>query len=137
VAVYAIRNTRTGSVKIGFSEDPEDRLKTLQTAHEDDLELVATCQRGNLKIEGQLHEILDGWEERVRGEWFRGPVTNCMVSIINWMNTSLGVDALRTLLRRLDEDDRNVLAALLETPSSDHVEPVSLRIAHLLSDGSC
>ncbi len=141
MADYAIKNTRTKSVKIGYSVTPEDRLKTLQTGNEDELEMVAFFPHGDLQFEGRLHEILDGYNERIRGEWFRGPVTDCMAAVINMMGTDLGSQALRTLLRQLTEvteDGRGELAALLCSRPDERAEPTwGERITFLLSDGAC
>jgi hypothetical protein len=125
VAVYAIKNTRTRSIKIGFSTSPDERLKTLQTANEAELELVAFFENGTLQFEDRLHQILDGYEERVRGEWFHGPVTDCVASVLSLMNTTLGIHAFKALLRRLDEmneEQRCYLSALIEAGPDECVE---------------
>jgi len=138
MAVYAIKNTRTRSIKIGYSTSPDERLKTLQTANEAELELVAFFENGTLQFEDRLHQILDGYEERVRGEWFRGPVTDCVASILTLMNTTLGIHAFKTLLRRLDEMDKEqrcYLSALMEATPDECVETcLPEQVVLLLSD---
>lgn len=66
--VYFIRNTFDGSIKVGYSLDPEARLRQLQTASPHRLEIVATIEGGATE-EGQIHEVLA--EFRMEGEWFR------------------------------------------------------------------
>ena len=101
MAVYAIKNLRTGSVKIGHSSRPDNRLSSLQTGNEDQLALAAICYGGGSIFEGQLHTILDGYGEHVRGEWFRGPVTNTVVTIISLMDSKLGRPAFQAMLRAM------------------------------------
>lgn len=67
--VYFVRCR--SSVKIGFSVQPEGRLRTLQTANPDDVELLGAvpyCKRFG-DAEKILHATFDA--ERFRGEWFR------------------------------------------------------------------
>lgn len=69
MAVYFIRNNRTASYKIGFSETPEQRVKALQTASEDDLTVVLVMKRAGKGTEAALHSK---WEHlKLRGEWFQ------------------------------------------------------------------
>lgn len=66
--VYFIRNTRTGSYKIGISENPKKRLSELQVANEDTLEIAATIANAGVEEEKLLHA---NWGYlRLRGEWF-------------------------------------------------------------------
>lgn len=65
--IYAIRNERTGSVKIGIASSVQSRLSSLQTACEDELRLLA-CAPGGRADEASAHELLH--EFRIRGEWF-------------------------------------------------------------------
>jgi hypothetical protein len=62
---YFILATITKCVKIGRSKDPEERLKTLQTASPEILRLVGTMDGD---FEAELHEKFAAY--RVRGEWF-------------------------------------------------------------------
>jgi len=61
---YLIKNRRNGFYKIGKSNNPFKREKTLQS-EEPDIVLVKTWSRN---IESKLHK--DYKEHRVRGEWF-------------------------------------------------------------------
>lgn len=94
--IYAIRNPNTGSVKIGFSNKPKQRLAGLQTGH--DVELVLESYiRGNRKWERGIHRILRG--ERVRGEWFRGELTNTMVLIFSFIGKDVAAKDQRAFLK--------------------------------------
>lgn len=67
MAVYFIRNPSTGSVKIGWSEDPQSRLRALQTANETELVL-----EGVLPVTESTERSLHArWADiHIRGEWF-------------------------------------------------------------------
>lgn len=67
--VYAIRNTTTGSIKLGISRNPEQRLKQLQTGNDCALELVAYRKAENrFQDETELHYAHSA--AHIRGEWF-------------------------------------------------------------------
>ena len=68
MSVYFIKNTRTGSLKIGLSVNPESRLATLQTGNEDKLVIEAVIPNADVSVEKRLHE--DWGYLRSRGEWF-------------------------------------------------------------------
>lgn len=65
--VYLMRNNRTGCTKIGFSNNPSYREKTLQS-EEPDIEMVHFF-KGMQRLEKKLH--IRYAEHRVRGEWFK------------------------------------------------------------------
>ena len=69
LCVYVIRNTGTGSVKIGVSRDPAERLKQLQTGSDAQLELVAVKRTANAFAEEAALHRKHG-ERRLCGEWF-------------------------------------------------------------------
>jgi hypothetical protein len=64
--VYVMLNKVTGKYKIGRSNNPEYREKTLQS-QEPDIELLFSCHE-SIVSEKKLHEIFN--DKRVRGEWF-------------------------------------------------------------------
>jgi Meiotically up-regulated gene 113 len=59
--------TSAGHIKIGYSANPDRRLKSLQTASSVPLRLIGTLP-GTLKDEEALHARFAKY--RVRGEWF-------------------------------------------------------------------
>lgn len=65
--VYFIQNRRSKAVKIGFSWDPEARLKQLQTGSDDALVLLGTTF-GFRDSEAVFHRKFA--EHRTSGEWF-------------------------------------------------------------------
>ena len=67
--VYAVRNIRSGSVKIGLSSDPLSRLGQIQSGNEDEIELVG-CFHGSRSDERSVHEKISRFH--MRGEWFMG-----------------------------------------------------------------
>lgn len=65
IKTYAILSA-SGRVKIGRSQDPRERLHSLQTASPDDLLLLHVWNRD---IESELHALMRPWA--LRGEWFQ------------------------------------------------------------------
>lgn len=55
-------------VKIGFSKDPQNRIKTLQTGNSRTLEIMGWIESDNRSLEKQLHTKYEA--NRLRGEWF-------------------------------------------------------------------
>lgn len=71
--VYAIRNAVTGSVKLGISRDPAQRLKQLQTGNDCPLELIACRKADNgFADERAIHQ--ENSQHHIRGEWFSSEV---------------------------------------------------------------
>ena len=67
--VYMIKEPSTGNIKIGISQDPERRLRQLQTGNSSKLELVACAKAENrYEDEMNLHRMVENM--LVRGEWF-------------------------------------------------------------------
>lgn len=69
MAVYFVRNTENGCIKIGMSGAPMSRLRQLQTASPHKLELMGIIE-GGPDEERRLHDRFAGL--RMEGEWFRG-----------------------------------------------------------------
>lgn len=73
VFVYAI--ACGDCVKIGISNSPEQRLKTMLTSMSETPRLVASRQMPNRlharRLEGIVHWRLMKYRVRERGEWFR------------------------------------------------------------------
>ena len=64
-------------IKIGFSDDVDQRIKELQTASPLELKLVGTMP-GAFQTECELHKIFESY--RKNGEWFRytGHLKDCI-----------------------------------------------------------
>jgi hypothetical protein len=67
-------------VKIGFSDNPESRLKELQTGSPVKLKLLGTMP-GCFQTESELHKIFS--HKRTNGEWFRydGFLKSCIIAL--------------------------------------------------------
>jgi hypothetical protein len=69
--LYAILDEQTGYVKLGYSVNPDQRLRELQTANSGALRVIHRARiredRARL-VEQRLHHDLN--HHRVRGEWF-------------------------------------------------------------------
>ena len=66
--VYFIEATSSGHIKIGYSDDPINRLRYLQTSHAEKLQLACVIN-GDRYHEKFLHRICKS--AHIRGEWFR------------------------------------------------------------------
>lgn len=66
--VYFIQGSCGGAIKIGYSKDPEERLKTLQTGYPDILKILLLVP-GSERTEQYFHNKFA--EYRLNGEWFR------------------------------------------------------------------
>ena len=66
--VYFIQGENGGAIKIGYSEDVNKRIETLQTGYPDKLILLGKIY-GTYEIETKIHEELR--EYNLKGEWFK------------------------------------------------------------------
>jgi hypothetical protein len=79
VYVYLIRSNTNSYYKIGISKNPKLRLKQLQTASAEELELIETYESEFAsKIEKALHIRFDLYKTIIgkRNEWFRLSLEN-------------------------------------------------------------
>ena len=65
--VYFLYNNNKNAVKIGSANDPQERVKGIQSANLDSLELIMT-EKGGQKRELELHKMFE--EYFIRNEWF-------------------------------------------------------------------
>jgi hypothetical protein len=66
--LYLIADRDRTVAKLGYSKNPDKRLKQLQTGHPRPLVLLATF-RGSIADEVRFHQWLS--PDRTSGEWFR------------------------------------------------------------------
>jgi len=66
--VYFILNRRAKAFKIGISQDPKRRMRGLQSANADELEMLGVMD-GGIEKEDSIHTML--WKYWIRGEWFK------------------------------------------------------------------
>lgn len=66
--VYFVQ-AENGLIKIGVSNDPRARLRSLQTGSPVDLTLLGAAPGRGREMEAELHERFAA--HRVRGEWFQ------------------------------------------------------------------
>ena len=76
--IYFISNKK--QVKIGFSNNPQERLCELQTANPLKLKLIGTLN-GSYPTESELHKVFKKFH--IRGEWFRydGFLKCCIIAL--------------------------------------------------------
>jgi len=67
--IYLAQQSYSSLFKIGSSDNPEERLKQLQTANGERLELIETFETKNkFKLESALHRRF--LSKKTLGEWF-------------------------------------------------------------------
>lgn len=64
--VYFIQSSE-GSIKIGYSQNIQKRLKSLQTNHSSSLQLLGII-KGDKQKEKEIHNLFKN--SRIKGEWF-------------------------------------------------------------------
>jgi hypothetical protein len=72
--IYFIRNQVNGSIKIGYSDDVDQRLLALQASNSDllKIEKLLEVPKGRKKFwESMIHEAFK--EYKIHGEWFQIP----------------------------------------------------------------
>ena len=68
--LYLIENVTTGTIKIGISKNPTERLKQLQTGNANKLQLIKVYDvEEDHHWEKRLHKMF--WQNRLKGEWFK------------------------------------------------------------------
>jgi hypothetical protein len=94
--IYIIKIKGRSYVKIGYSIDPQKRLKELQTGNHQKLELLKVFD-GSRELEYEFHTLFAG--NRVQGEWFnynRGPslLKFCVLALLQ--NDKYEITCIRT-----------------------------------------
>lgn len=115
--VYFIRARSSGAIKIGVSWNPSRRLASLQAAHHDALELMASTP-GDISSERTLHKRFSA--SRVSGEWF-SPSPELIEFIDTIKRGATLSEEPRETSRDQSRDNQTTLAPDLRppTPTSD------------------
>lgn len=80
--IYFITARDVGRVKIGWSENPDERLKQLQTGCPGKAVIEATVPGADREMERALHAAFRPW--RTHGEWFElSPIVEMAIHFIN------------------------------------------------------
>jgi hypothetical protein len=66
--LYVIRADKSTLFKVGISEDPKERLRTLQTGSPFRLKIIHAVFVSSFNQEREAHRLLAPW--RIHGEWF-------------------------------------------------------------------
>lgn len=112
--VYFIRAKKSGMVKIGVALDPAERLRDLQTAAHEPLELLATIEGGR-ELEQRLHRTFAA--SRSSGEWFH-PTAELTAAILSARQRRFDPDhpknAMERIRRRKREAERRRRALMVD-----------------------
>ena len=87
--IYIIQDKINNTIKIGISQNPNKRLKQLQTGSPNPLELIYTEECGyggrkrTLQLEKLIHKDIKGKGLKQRGEWFTLNESTSIQEIIN------------------------------------------------------
>lgn len=87
--VYVITTPDMSFCKIGYSKNPEKRLKELQTSHHSKLSIY-TVFRGDRLVEKKLHQIYKS--HKTMGEWFKFNGTELKTKIDSIKDSFDGLD---------------------------------------------
>lgn len=74
--VYFLSNGK--SIKIGYSNNIENRIKQLQTANEVDLRLIYYIEDSDEKFEKYVQKVCKAYH--ISGEWFDSEVINFLLN---------------------------------------------------------
>jgi hypothetical protein len=77
--IYFIQDTVTRAIKIGYSTNPQKRLKNLQNSNQNKLVLLY-AMHGELEHEAELLQRFEKF--KMEGEWFRGEIAGAVSQII-------------------------------------------------------
>ena len=77
--IYFIQDTVTRAIKIGYSTNPQKRLKHLQNSNQNKLVLLY-AMHGELEHEAELLQRFDKF--KMEGEWFKGEIAGAVSQII-------------------------------------------------------
>jgi hypothetical protein len=77
--IYFIQDTVTLAIKIGYSTNPQKRLKHLQNSNQNKLVLLY-AMHGELEHEAELLQRFDKF--KMEGEWFKGEIAGAVSQII-------------------------------------------------------
>jgi hypothetical protein len=77
--IYFIQDTVTRAIKIGYSTNPQKRLKNLQNSNQNKLVLLH-AMHGELEHEAELLQRFDQF--KMEGEWFKGDIAGAVSQII-------------------------------------------------------
>lgn len=77
--IYFIQDTVTRAIKIGYSTNPQKRLKDLQNSNQNKLVLLY-AMHGELEHEAELLQRFDKF--KMQGEWFKPEIAGAVSQII-------------------------------------------------------
>ena len=77
--IYFIQDTVTRAIKIGYSTNPQKRLKNLQNSNQNKLVLLY-AMHGELEHEAELLQRFDKF--KMEGEWFKAEIAGAVSQII-------------------------------------------------------
>ena len=105
--VYFARAGKTGPVKIGYAkDDPEKRVKYLQTGCPEQLEILYVINKCVRTFEGFLHKEFAKY--KIRGEWFTySPEIDKFIHWHRQLERDTAKRRTERLLRKMEEmEDR-------------------------------
>lgn len=127
--IYFIEGEITKRIKIGFSVDPDKRLKELSTGSAEELSLLAAYP-GTIAIEKDIHRQLES--SRIKGEWFDNTLdVKEIMGFLYWesqvricWNNHQGSGLLEIMRRRQNWENRFKLRRMKEEYGSQFKTPL-------------
>lgn len=112
-----------GFIKVGFSMDPRERVRTLSATRKRPVTLLGVTP-GDRKAEARLHRRLSAW--RQRGEWYFP--TSELLDLIAHINRKAPPGARMFLMVRLPPDLYRRFAAFCEREGKTMTETVVIAL---------
>ena len=132
--LYIIKIRNKNIYKIGISNNPYNRLLSLQTSNPYELQLLFIIKKGSF-FEGFLHSLFE--EKRMNGEWFRLDDNDLFYGLLSYIGYYLDYSKLNLLskerlklITRVNQLEEQVIElkeekeALLEDLVGDYIAPV-------------
>jgi hypothetical protein len=125
--IYAIRSGKSNLIKIGFSVEPQSRLKELQIGSPSKLELLQTWP-GTRSDEKRIHLFLK--KNRVHGEWFQVDYDEAAY-VIHTVTTYDPADDVDVCLEQLQEAYSRAVRAVIKAGGSRKCFALATELVHV------
>ena len=127
--IYVIANNKSGPVKIGYSNNPPQRLKQLQTGSSQNLSLCGSLGLKNEELAKLIEKIILSYLNEnsllARGEWYNLSVKSALkilelFPLTSFNNKSLDLLDYGLKNNLIDDDNYNDLREIFDLPDDEN-----------------